>query len=421
MVHQVLTGTLESPVDLEAKVCLETLMGTLEVLELKVSLESPGSQVAEPSMVFLETTDIQEFQVFQEQRGPLENRDVLGLWALLDSQVQRARRVSREEADQMVFLGVLGVLEVLEPKVYLDPLVWMDSMDLVGLKASLEPQVGAEEAVLVLQVSRVRRGSEESLSQDLQVSQDLKGREGTQVVLDSQGSLDAPDLLVPLWDLIFLVLWETLASLDLMENTGSKVLQVLPGPLVQVRLRETEETLVSQDSLVHLVEKESLASLGPKDCPGAPVLKESAASPASVEVLVSKVFLGTLVTLETRDQRDYEDRLVVREFLESRCRCRQQTSGDPTVKWAIPVKTGSQVDLENQDSLDCLGVQVPKVVQVVWENLAGPELLVFLGLLVTLDLLVSLDPLENKVFPGLSGVSGLLGASGAAPASDTRW
>lgn len=321
----------------------------------------------------------------------------------------------------MVFLGVLGVLEVQEPKVYLDPLVWMDSMDLVDLKGSLEPQVGVEEAFLVLQVSRVRRGSEESLSQDLQDSQDLKGREGTQVVLDSQGSLDAPDLLVRLWDLIFLVLWEILVYLDLMENTGSKVLQVLLGPLVRVQLRETEGTLVSQDSLVHPVGKESLASLDPKDCPGAPVLKGSAASPATVEVLVSKVFLVTLVSLEARDQRDFEVLLVVREFLESRYRCRQQTSGDPTVKWVIPVRTGPQVDLETQVSLDCPGVQVPKVDQVLWGNWAGPELLVFLDLLVTLDLLVSQDPLENKVFLGTWGVSGLPGASGAVPASDTRW
>lgn len=77
-VHQVLTGTPEKLVDLEAKVCLETRMDTLEVLELKVSLEFRGSQVAEPSMVFPETTDIQEFQVSLEQRGPLENQDVLG-------------------------------------------------------------------------------------------------------------------------------------------------------------------------------------------------------------------------------------------------------------------------------------------------------------------------------------------------------
>lgn len=39
-----------------------------------------------------------------------------------------------------------------------------------------------------------------------------------QVVLDSQGSLVGPDLLVRLWGRIFPDLWETLASLDWMES-----------------------------------------------------------------------------------------------------------------------------------------------------------------------------------------------------------
>lgn len=44
------------------------------------------------------------------------------------------------------------VLEVLEPKVCPDPLVWMDLMALVDLKASLEPQVGVQEDARVLLV-----------------------------------------------------------------------------------------------------------------------------------------------------------------------------------------------------------------------------------------------------------------------------
>lgn len=220
---------------------------------------------------------------------------------------------------------------------------------------------------------------------------------------------------------MFLVLWETLASLDWMENTVSKVLQVPLGPLALVQLRETEETLVSQDSLVHLVGKESQASPDPKDCLVAPVLKESVVSPASVEVLVSKVFLVTLVSLEAKDQRDNEAVLVVREFLESHCRCLRRTSGDPMVKWVILVKMESQVGPESRVSLDYPGVQVPKVVQVLWENLAGLDLLVCLGLSVTLDLLVSPDPLENKVFLVRWVVPGPPAALVAVPASDTRW
>lgn len=294
-------------------------------------------------------------------------------------------------------------------------------MDLVDLKAFLEPQVGVEEVFLVLQVSGVRREREASHIRELQGSQDPKESEEIQAVLDSRGSLDAPVFLVPLWDQIFLVLWETLASLDLMENMVSKVLQVLLGPLVLVQLRETEGTLVSQDSLVHLVEKESQATPDPKDCPVAQVLKENAVSPASVEVLVLKGFLVTLVSMEAKDQRVYEVLLVGRVFLESQCHCLQQTSGDPMVKWVIQGKMGLQVAPGSLVSLDCLGVQVPKVVQALWENLAGLDLLVYLGLLVTLDLLVSLDLPENKVFLVQSVVPGLLAVLVAVPALDTHW
>lgn len=52
----------------------------------------------------------------------------------------------------MDLLVCLQVLEVLEPTVCLDPLVWMDLTGLVDLKASLEPQVGVQEVSKVLLV-----------------------------------------------------------------------------------------------------------------------------------------------------------------------------------------------------------------------------------------------------------------------------
>lgn len=50
----------------------------------------------------------------------------------------------------MVLLVYQEVLGVLEPKVFLELQVWMDSMVLVVLKVLLEPQVAALEGFLVL-------------------------------------------------------------------------------------------------------------------------------------------------------------------------------------------------------------------------------------------------------------------------------
>lgn len=49
----------------------------------------------------------------------------------------------------MALLVCLEVLEVLEPTVFLELRVWMDSMVLVDLKVSLEPQVATLEGFLV--------------------------------------------------------------------------------------------------------------------------------------------------------------------------------------------------------------------------------------------------------------------------------
>lgn len=65
---------------------------------------------------------------------------------------RRASPASQEEEDLMGLPVCLLVLEVLEPKVYPDPLVWTDLMASVDLKASLEPQVGVEEVRKVLLV-----------------------------------------------------------------------------------------------------------------------------------------------------------------------------------------------------------------------------------------------------------------------------
>lgn len=150
------------------------------------------------------------------------------------------------------------------------------------------------------------------------------------MVLDSQASLVGPDFLVRLWDQTFLGLWETPASLDWMENLVSKVLQVLPGLLVQAHPRETEVTLASQASRVPLAGRENQDSLEVLDSLAALVSKENEVTLASAEVLVSRVSLVTLVTLEAKDPKDYKDVLVVRVSLESRCLYHRQTSGDPS-------------------------------------------------------------------------------------------
>lgn len=98
----------------------------------------------------------------------------------------------------------------------------------------------------------------------------------------------------------------------------SKVLQVLPGLLVQAQPRETEVTLGSQASLAPLAGKENQASLEAPDFQAAPVSKEDEVRLASAEVLVSRVSPVTLVSMDAKDQRDYEGLLVPRVALESR-------------------------------------------------------------------------------------------------------
>lgn len=236
-----------------------------------------------------------------------------------------------------------------------------------------------------------------SPTQEVQASLGRREREEYQVVLDSQGSLAGPDLLVRLWGRIFQDLWETPASLDWMESMVSKVLQVVLGHLVQAQPRETEVTLGSQASLAPLAGKENQASLVALDSPAAPVSKEDEVRLASVEVLASRVSPVTLVSMETKEPREFEGVLVVRVSLESCCPCHHETLSDPMEKWVFLVQAEAPVSPESPASLECLDVQVLRVVPVLWVNLAGLDLLVCLEPLVTPDPLVSLDPLENKV------------------------
>lgn len=241
------------------------------------------------------------------------------------------------------------------------------------------------------------------------------------MVLDAQGSLVGPDLLVLLWGRISPDLWETPAFLDWMESMDSKVLQVLPGLLVQAQPRETEVTLGSQASLAPLAGKETQASLEAPDFQAALVSKEDEVRLASVEVLVSRVSPVILVSMEAKDQRDFEGVLVVRVSPVSRCPWCHEITSDPTEKWVIPVQAEATVPLENLVSLEYLDVQVLKVVLVLWANLAGLDLLVCQDPSVMADPLVSLDLLENKVPLVQLDVPAPLAVSAAVTASDTRW
>lgn len=241
------------------------------------------------------------------------------------------------------------------------------------------------------------------------------------MVLDSQASLVGPDLLVRLWGRIFPDLWETPASLDWMGSMVSKVLQVHPDHLVQAHPRETEVTLGSQASPAPLAEKEIQASLEAPDFLAALDSKEDEVRLASAEVLVSRVSPVTLVSMETKEPRDYEGVLVVRVSLDSCCLCHRKTSSDPTEKWVFLVQLEAQVSLESPVSLECPDVQVLRVDPVLWVSLAGPDLLVCLDLSVTPDLLVSLDPLESKVPLVQPVVQVPPAAPAAVTASATLW
>lgn len=219
----------------------------------------------------------------------------------------------------MGLLVCLEDLEVLAPKVYLDPLVWMDLMDLMGLKASLEPQVQVGEVTQVLLVFQDKREREASHIQEVQASLVEKEREEIQVLLDSQGSPDGRDLLVRLWGQIYLDHWESLVFLDWMESMVSKVLQVLLGHLALAQPRETEVMPGSQASLAPPAGKENLDSQEARVFLAVLVLKGNVVRLASVEVLASRVSLVTLVTMEAKDPRDSEVLRGVRVPLESRC------------------------------------------------------------------------------------------------------
>lgn len=206
-----------------------------------------------------------------------------------------------------------------------------------------------------------------------------------------------------------------------MENMGFKVLQVLPGHLVQAQPKETEVTLGSRASLAPPAGRENQEALEAPDSPVVLVSKEYVVRLASAEVLVSRVSLATLVTMEAKEPRDFEGVLVKRVSLESRCLCRRQISSDPLAKWAFLVKGEAPVSPENLVSLECLDVQVLRVVPVLRVSLAGLDLVVCPDLSVTPDPLVSLDPLENKVSPVTPAVPALPAASGAVTASATLW
>lgn len=96
----------------------------------------------------------------------------------------RASPATREEEEKTGLLVCLQVLEVLEPKVCPDPLVWTDLMALVDLKASLEPQVGVREVAQVPPVLQVLRGREACPIQEVQATPGRREREEIQVVLD---------------------------------------------------------------------------------------------------------------------------------------------------------------------------------------------------------------------------------------------
>lgn len=186
----------------------------------------------------------------------------------------------------MEVLVCLVVLEALEPKVCPDLPVWMDSMDFLEQKEFRETQVGAEEDAKVLQVFKVRREREASPTQEVQASQEQRGRGVIQVAPDSQGSQVDQALRVHPWGQMFLDLQETLAFQDLMENMVSKVLQVALGLLALALYKETGVILASQVFLGHLAGRENLVSLEAPDSLAAPVSKVKEVRLASAEVLV---------------------------------------------------------------------------------------------------------------------------------------
>lgn len=150
----------------------------------------------------------------------------------------------------------------------------------MDLKACPERQVELLAVETVLLVFQAQREREASPSLEYRASLDRRGREETQVVLDSMGPQVDLDLLVLYMELAPKDLWETLVFPDSTANTVSKVLQVLPGPLVQAHPKETGGILGFQVSQAPLAGKESQdsleipgfqAALGSKDCEVRPV------------------------------------------------------------------------------------------------------------------------------------------------------
>lgn len=204
----------------------------------------------------------------------------------------------------MGLLACLEVLEDLEPKACRDHLVWTDLMALVDQKDSLEPQVGVEEVHQVPLVFQGRREREVSPTVEVLASPEQREREETKVHLDAQDSLVGPELLVRLWAQTFPDLWETQAYPVWMESMVSLVLQVLQGHPVQAQHRETEVTMGSQASLDPPAGKEKQESPEALDSPAALVSKENEVRVVTAEVLVSKVSLATLATMDSKDPRE---------------------------------------------------------------------------------------------------------------------
>lgn len=202
---------------------------------------------------------------------------------------------------------------------------------------------------------------------------------------------------------------------------ASKALQVLLGHLVLERLKETEETLDSQDFPARRAERENLDSLEALDHLVVQASKASEVRPASVEVLVSKDSQGTLVTKAEEDPKDYEGLLGVRESRVSPCQYHRETTSGPLEIWVIPGKMDCLVGWENLVPRVYQDVPAERVVLVLLVNLAGQELPVFLGLSGILGLLVFPDLMENKVFLVQLAVQVFPVVSGAAPASASRW
>lgn len=155
----------------------------------------------------------------------------------------------------------------------------------MDLKVFLELQVEVLEVALEPLVFQVQRERGVSPSLEHQASQDQRGKEENQVLLDSKDSRVDLDFLVTQLDQALQDLWEIPVFLDWTANTVSKVLQVLPGPLVQAHSKEIGENLAFQVSQALPVGKENQDSLEVLDLQAAPVSKDCAVRLVSVGVL----------------------------------------------------------------------------------------------------------------------------------------